>query len=168
MYDSALDEDADFGPGWKLTLSEEIVRDGTRLAFTDAANATYPLVIDGTAVKPAHPASSPVQSGEIAGDAIVLRSPGLTRRFEPIDGVYRLAEASHATGWVRLTYRNGLIERAASASATVNFKRRADGRIVAVQDALGRSAYAYDGAGRHRTGTWPARPGTTATPPPVW
>lgn len=90
-----------------------------------------------------------MQSGEIAGDAIVLRSPGLTRRFELIDGVYRLAEASHATGWVRLTYRNGLIERAASASATVDFRRRADGRIVSAQDALGRSAtYAYDGAGR--------------------
>ena len=106
-------------------------------------------MIDGNAVKPAHPTSSPVQSGEIAGDAIALRTPGLTRRFELIDSVYRLAEASHATGWVRLTYRNGLIERAASASATVDFRRRADGRIVSTQDALGRSAtYAYGGAGR--------------------
>ena len=149
VYDSGLGEGADFGPGWKLALREEIVRQGDRLAFTDASNAVWQLEIDGGTVKPAHPASTPVRSGEFAGNAVVLRSPGLVRRFEPIDGTFRLVEASHATGSVRLGYRNGLIERAVSATATVTFKRRADGRIVAVEDALGRTAtYAYDGAGR--------------------
>ena len=150
VYDSALEEDGDFGPGWKLTLREEIVRNGSQLAFTEASNTTYALVVDGAAIKPMHPASTPVRSGELAEDgAIVLRSLGLTRRFEIIDGVYRLVRVWHASGSVRLTYRGSRIESAASKAATVRFERRADGRIVAVRDGLGRAAtYAYDGAGR--------------------
>ena len=151
VYDSALEKSDDFGPGWKLTLREEIVRSGSRLAFTDASNSTYALEIDGSAVKPVHVASTPVRSGELiaGGNAIVLRSPGLTRRFDAIDGVYRLVQAAHASGSVRLGYRNGLIENATSNTATVRFERRADGRIVAVRDNLGRTAaYAYDDAGR--------------------
>ena len=154
VYDSALEKDEDFGPGWKLTLREEAIVRGDRLDFTDAGNSVYSFVIDGAAIKPVHPAATPVRSGEIAGATVVLRSHGLTRRFKKIDGVHRLTEASHATGWLRLKYRNGRIESAATANAEVRFERRADGRIVAARDSLGRSAsYAYDAAGRLETVT---------------
>ncbi len=151
VYDSSLAKDDDFGPGWKLTLREEITRNGTRLAFTDASNSTYALEIDGSMVKPVHPASTPVRTGEIlqGGDVIVLRSLDLTRRFEQMDGVYRLVEARHLYGSVRLTYRGGQIASASSATATLRFSRRADGRVVAVRDDDGRSAfYEYDDDGR--------------------
>ena len=152
VYDSALAKDDDFGPGWKLTLREEITRSGARLSFTDASNSTYALEIDGSTVKPVHPASTPVKSGEIlqGGDVIVLRSLDLTRRFEDMRGVYRLVKARHRYGSVRLTYRDdGRIESAASKTATLRFERRADGRVTAVRDDHGRSAvYKYDSRGQ--------------------
>ena len=152
MYDSALRKDDDFGPGWKLTLREEITRSGDRLAFTDASNSTYALEIDASAVKPVHPASTPVWSGEIleGGDAIVLRSLDLTRRFEDMRGVYRLVEARNRYGSVRLTYRDdGRIESAASKTARLRFERRADGRVTAVRDEHGRSVvYKYNSRDR--------------------
>lgn len=61
-YDSAVGKGEDYGPGWRLALREEIARDGSRLAFTDASNAVWQLMIDGKAVKPAHPASTPVRT----------------------------------------------------------------------------------------------------------
>ena len=50
---------------------------------------------------------------------------------------------------MRLAYHKGRIESAVSATATVRFERRADGRITAVRDGIGRVAtYGYDGVGR--------------------
>ena len=56
---------------------------------------------------------------------------------------------SHAAGTIRFAYENGLLATVSSGSASVRLYRRADGRIVAAEDDLGRKVrYYYDGPGR--------------------
>lgn len=70
VYDSALsaqdDAAGDFGPGWKLSVREAVAEDGDGLAYTNASNVTYALVVDdGGDIVPASPALAPVSSGSV-------------------------------------------------------------------------------------------------------
>ena len=104
VYDSTLAEGSDFGPGWKLTVVEELRQEGSQLMFTDASNAVHALDVDGDAVMPASPATAPVVSGSTrttGGDAgiVVLESAdGMLRRFKQDGDVWRLVHVRHARG----------------------------------------------------------------------
>lgn len=152
VYDSSLTSGADFGPGWKLTVEERIVADGSGFIYTDAAGAAYRLKASGDEITPAVAAWTPIRSGAIraGGNVIVLESEDLWRRFKRMGDVYRLVAVSHSRGSLRLEYRrDGLLGSISSENGSVTLTRREDGRIVSARDDLGRSvAYEYDEAGR--------------------
>lgn len=89
-------------------------------------------------------------TGVVEGDgAITLRTAGLTRRFAVRGGIYRLVEAATDVGRARLSYANGRLAAISSGTAKAHLHRRPDGRIVAIEDHLGRAVrYRYDDLGR--------------------
>lgn len=149
VYDSTYQRHAtDFGPGWKLTVDEKIEAAGNELTFTDAANVVYRFRVAGSrlvGVGRVFPGT-----GVVEGDgAITLRTAGLTRRFAPRGGVYRLVEAATDVGRARLSYAGGQLAAISSGTAKAYLHRRPDGRIVAIEDHLGRAVrYRYDDLGR--------------------
>ena len=151
VYDSALDEGADFGPGWKLTVVEEVRQEGLQLLFTDASNGVHRLDVSGATVTPASPVTAPVVSGSTrttAGEVgiVVLESAdGMLRRFKQDGDVWRLVHVRHGRGWVRLDWRRGSLVKVTSDAGWVRISRRDDGRISSMVDNIGRTvAYSYD------------------------
>lgn len=82
---------------------------------------------------------------------IVFESGDTIRRFENVagDDVWRLVHVQHGRGWVRLEWQQGVLTGLASDRGRVDLSRRADGRITAARDDLGRAiAYSYGVTGR--------------------
>ena len=155
VYDSTLTDGADFGPGWKPTVVEELRRDGSRLLYTDASNAVHELEISGDAVVPLSPATAPVAAGSIrtsgggVGIVVLESSDGMLRRFKQDGEVWRLVHVRHGRGWVRLGWRRGALAEVTSDRGRMHIARRDDGRIVSITDDLDRIVgYAYDADGR--------------------
>ena len=74
------------------------------------------------------------------------RPPGASARP---DRPWRLTRVHHPRGWLRFDWRGGVVARIESDAGSVEFVRRADGRIVAARDDLGRAVgYDYDERGR--------------------
>ena len=140
VYDSARAEDADFGPGWKLSVIEEVRRGDSRFVYRDASNATFALDVSGSDLAPSEPAIAPVVSGTVrtsGGDAgiVVLESAdGTLRRFKEDGGVWRLVHVRHDRGWVRLDWRQGVLAEVTSDRGWVRLQRRADGRVSSIAD----------------------------------
>ena len=155
VYDPALAEGGDFGPGWKLTVVEEVRQEESGLLYRDASNAVYTLNVSGDAITPALPAMTPVASGSTrttgggAGIVVLESADGMLRRFKQDGDVWRLVHVRHARGWVRLEWRQGILAEVTSDRARVRIGRRDDGRISSLEDDLGRAVrYAYDTDGR--------------------
>ena len=169
VYDSAQDgpdETArDFGPGWKLAVRESLSERGGRLVYTDASNARHVLDVRGGDIVPAHPALAPVSSGRLhrtrAASFVELRSGDTVRHFVKRHPPgphgtsmrpkmsWRLTQVRHPRGWLMIDWRGTDVARLASDRGSVEFVRRADGRIVVARDDQQRSvAYAYDHDGR--------------------
>ncbi len=56
VHDSTLAANADFGPGWKLTVDESIISgDGDSLTFVDASNTAYALRVVGSEIPSGNP-----------------------------------------------------------------------------------------------------------------
>lgn len=91
VYDSARADDGDFGPGWKLAVSEEVAVEAGQVAFTDASNTRHILKVVGTDLEPADPALTWVRGGRLADDYIEIRTDDLEHRFEKHGDAYRLA-----------------------------------------------------------------------------
>ena len=155
VYDSTLDEGADFGPGWKLTVVEEIRQEGSQLVFTDASNGEHRLDVSGGSVTPTSSATAPVVSGSTrttrgeAGIVVLESADGMLRGFKQDGEVWRLVHVWHGRGWVRLDWRRGALVEVTSDAGWVRISRRDDGRIASIVDDLGRTvAYSYDPDGR--------------------
>ena len=155
VYDSTLAEGADFGPGWKLTVVEEVRQDGSQLTFTDASNAVHRLDVSGDTVAPASPATAPVVSGSTrttdgeVGIVVLESADGMLRRFKQDGEVWRLVHVRHDRGWVRLDWRRGALVEVTSDAGWVRISRRDDGRISSIIDDVGRTvSYSYDSDGR--------------------
>ena len=155
VYDSTLDEGADFGPGWKLTVVEEIRQEGSQLHFADASNGVHRLDVTGGSVTPTSPATAPVVSGSTrttggeAGVVVLESADGMLRRFKQDGEVWRLVHVRHGRGWVRLDWRRGALVEVTSDAGWVRISHRDDGRIASIVDDLGRTvAYSYDADGR--------------------
>ena len=164
VYDSTRVNDEDFGPGWKLAVSEIIKRQGSRLVYTDATNTSYVLRLVGSSIVPTNPAMTPVRSGQLirfGDDAytiddslrdssfILLKSDHLHRVFARHGEAYRLMGVAQDEGWLHLAYREGRLAAISSNDGIVKLERRLDGRITAAQDDYGRVVkYQYDELGR--------------------
>ena len=155
VYDSTLEEGGDFGPGWKLTVVEEVRQDGSQLLFTDASNGVHGLDVSGDTVTPESPTTAPIISGSTrttggeAGIVVLESADGMLRRFKQDGDVWRLVHVRHGRGWVRLEWRRGTLTEVTSDAGWVRISRRDDGRISGITDDIGRTVgYSYDSDGR--------------------
>lgn len=154
LHDSRIAENADFGPGWRLSLAEEVVFNGNGATYVDSAGADRRFRAGPDGFLPHPPA--PDWFGwtlEAFDDTALVRAPdGTERLFERHEGSARflLRRVAGSGGATQLSYRTGLLDRVAGSDGEViKVSRRADGRVASVSDGHGRSVeYRYDEAGR--------------------
>ena len=154
LHDSRVADNADFGPGWRLSLAEEVVFDGSGATHVDSAGAHRRFRAGPAGFLPHPPA--PDRFGwtlEAFDDGAVLRAPdGTERMFERHEGSARflLRRIAGPDGVTRFFHRAGLLRRVTGGHGEViRVSRRADGRVASVSDRHGRSVeYRYDDAGR--------------------
>ena len=154
LHDSRIADNADFGPGWRLSLAEDVVFDAKGATYVDSAGADRRFLAGPGGFLPHPPA--PDRFGwtlEAMGDTAVVRAPdGTERMFERHKNSARflLRRIAGSGGATRLSYRAGLLHRVAGSDGEViKVSRRADGRVASVSDGHGRSVeYRYDEAGR--------------------
>lgn len=152
MYDSRINDGRDFGPGWLLTFSESISRQGNRLILRDSSNSTFELLIDGNVVTSRFSHISGEISGEFAHGSITLEHAGMRKYFRRRGNEYVLARVSDAYGnWLKIRYQKGLIVGTVSSSGRSLHIRRDSmtGMVVAARDDTGRIvSFEYDENGR--------------------
>lgn len=157
LYDSRMADNADFGPGWRLGLAEEVIvgtaatyidRSGTRHRFLPTGNgywAAAPRTV-------AHAGSRLVLEG---GQAILHEGDGTVRVFARTgaDRVYRIAQVRERARRLDFAYANGRLAAISHAGeALFSIKRDERGRVLAVHDRHGRSVrYGYTAWGSLRT-----------------
>ena len=154
LHDSRIADNADFGPGWRLALAEEIVFDGDGATHMDSAGARRRFRAGPAGLLPHPPA--PDRFGwtlEALDDTAVVRAPdGTERVFERHEGSARflLRRIVGSGGATELFYRAGLLRRVVGGDGEVfTVSRRGDGRVASVSDLHGRTVeYGYDNAGR--------------------
>ena len=156
LYDSRMADNADFGPGWRLALAEEVIvraaatyidRSGTRHRFEPTGNG-YLAAVPRTA---AHAGSRLVVDD---GTATLHEGDGTVRVFALVGnaGVYRITQVREKSRRLDFSYMDGRLA-AISHPGKVLFTIRRDewGRVLAVGDRHGRSVrYGYTARGSLR------------------
>ena len=139
VYDSRI-ENGDFGPGWKLTVTETIKRDGNDLIYTDASNSSYVLVRDGKALKSRYPHITGISRGRIHGDEIQIEHLGLTKSFSKSGDAYRISGIRDRFGnELSVEYEGGRVSKISTESGRfVSIARNKAGLILRAKDDLGR------------------------------
>ena len=158
VYDSSGVAEADFGPGWKLTVQERLTSESAELmTWTDASGANWNLYRVGNWLHAKYPSLCPVRRGQVDGDQIILHTDDLERVFAAERGTgrdgYRLIEVRHkrdSAGKLRFEYdHHGRLVLVASAQGSVRLFRDAAGRVERMVDRTEReTSYEYDQAGR--------------------
>ncbi len=156
IHDSRIRSNADFGPGWRLSLDEEIVVDGDAASYVDRSGARYGFRRgpDGTFVpNPMVPRLSGMR----------LAVAGETATLDAGDGGIRLFERSAAHdrwvlrriewpegGWIGISQSDGRLATAFDGDGEMlRVERDAEGRIASVVDRHRRQVrYRYDRRGR--------------------
>ena len=161
VYDSRIAANYDFGPGWRLSLAEELLVDGDTAVYVDEAGARHTFAQTGTAWAASPPtprhAATTLSFADVDGIRIAVLADGATvRTFEQADA----AGARYVVGLVRtparelvFDYDGGRLRTVSHDGGTLfDVERDRDGRIAAVRDDHGRSVrYAYDADGRLET-----------------
>lgn len=156
LYDSRMADNADFGPGWRLGLAEEVIvgtaatyidRSGTRHRFLPTGNgywAAAPRTV-------AHAGSRLVLEG---GKAILHEGDGTVRVFARTgaDRVYRITQVRERARHLDFAYANGRLAAVSHAGEVLfSIQRDERGRVLAVHDRHGRSVrYGYTAWGSLR------------------
>ena len=96
VYDSSKLDGSDFGPGWKLSVSESIARVENHLIYTDANNSHYQLNVAGNQIRSQHPHLTGIASGHFDGNRLQLLSNGLTKIFQRNGDIPPVADSD---GW---------------------------------------------------------------------
>ena len=155
VYDSRFQGDGDFGPGWRLSPTEELVISGDSVTYVDRAGAGRRFVADADAYVPARPtprhAGTRIAVGE--DEATVFESDGTTRTFKPFAGIgqpWGIASLETSSRRVDFRYRDGRLASVVHGTRTMfTIQRDSTGRILRVSDNHGRAVdYSYDWAGR--------------------
>ena len=161
VYDSRIAANYDFGPGWRLSLAEELLVDGDTAVYVDEAGARHAFARTGTAWTASPPtprhAATTLDFADVDGIRIAVLADGdAVRTFEQADA----AGARYVVRLVRtparelvFDYDGGRLAAVSHDGATLfEVERDRDGRIAAVRDGHGRSVrYAYDADGRLET-----------------
>ena len=158
VHDSRIAANADFGPGWRLSLAEELLVDGDAATYVDESGARHAFAWTGTAwtaspPTPRHGATT-LDFADVGGIRIAVLADGdAVRTFEQSDA----AGARYVVRLVRtparelvFDYDGGRLAAVSHDGATLfEVERDRDGRIAALRDDHGRSVrYLYDADGR--------------------
>ena len=157
IHDSRIGANADFGPGWRLSLDEEMVVDGRGMSYVDDTGARYRfragagahLVVDPMA--PRHAATRLTLSGRAAA---LVAGDGQTRLFERLDPAqsrWSLRRIEWPGGdWIELAHEAGRLSAVGDAEGEMlRVTRDAEGRVASVVDRHHRQVrYEYDRLGR--------------------
>ena len=155
VYDSRIEANADLGPGWRLSLAEELRLEGDRAVYTDRSGAEHRFRRDGDAYVAAPP--TPRHAGTsltVAGKkAVLLERDGTKRVFLRAGETapFLLRRVLSASGRKLLfAHENGLLRSVSHDGATVfEIRRRTDGKVRQVADRHGRSVeYSYTAGGQ--------------------
>ena len=161
VHDSRIAADDDFGPGWRLSLAEELLVDGDAATYVDESGARHTFAWTGTAWTASPPtprhAATTLQFADAGGiRTAVLADGDAVRTFEQAGA----AGARYVVRLVRtparelvLDYDGGRLAAVSHDGATLfEAERDRAGRIAALRDDHGRSVrYAYDADGRLET-----------------
>ena len=158
VHDSRIAEDADFGPGWRLSLAEELFVDGDDATYVDASGARHRFAWTGTAwtASPPTPRHARTTLTFVESNGVrtaVLAGGEEVRSFVPadVDGVRHVLRTVRTPAReLVLDYAGGRLSAVAH-DGTVLFAvdRDSEGRIAEVRDDHGRRVrYAYDRDGR--------------------
>ena len=161
VHDSRIAANADFGPGWRLSLAEEILVDGDAATHVDESGARHAFAWDGTAwtrspPTPRHAGTTLAFAEAGGGRTAVLADGDAVRTFVQADaGGARYVVASLRTAARELAfgYEGGRLATVSRDGAVLlRVGRDADGRIAHVEDDHGRAVrYSYDADGRLAT-----------------
>ena len=155
VYDSRFQGDGDFGPGWRLSLTEELVIGTDSVAYVDRTGARRRFVANADAYVPAKPtprhAGTRITVGE--NEATMFESDGTTRTFKPFGGAGRpwhVASVETSSRRVDFRYRDGRLSSVVHGTRTMfTIQRDSAGRILRLSDNHGRTVdYSYDWAGQ--------------------
>ena len=155
VYDSRLGGDGSFGPGWRLSLAEELVVGEGSVAYVDRSGALRRFVVGIGGYVPARPTPRHAGTRIVVGEseATVFDGDGSKRTFKPFAGTgqpWRIASVETGPRRVDFRYRDGRLAAVVHGARTMfHIRRDAAGRILQVSDDHGRSVrYSYDWAGR--------------------
>ncbi|MCY4142655.1 MAG: DUF6531 domain-containing protein [Gammaproteobacteria bacterium] len=151
VYDSSMLDGVDFGPGWVLGLNETLTIKNGLVNYTDSSNSTHTLEAHDGKLVPVEPALASVENGKIlrsAGgsiQAILLNCGDVQKRFDRKGGIFRLVQVSTQGGALHIGYNGHLMESISSDHSKISFSRDNRGRIIKIEDDLGRTvSYGYD------------------------
>ena len=151
VYDSRLEAESDFGPGWKLSVSEMIRHRGDALRYIDASGSVYELQREGTRIVSPHAHLTGISGGRLVSGDIELTISRFTKRFTVIRGDFYLSTVTDDFGnSLYLEYSGTQVKRISSQHGRyIEIARDAAGRITSMHDDAGRTVeYRYDPAGR--------------------
>ena len=156
VHDSRIEANPDFGPGWRLSLAEELLVDDAGTTYVDGSGARhrFKATADGFIADPPTPRHAGTRMSASGGKAVLREASGAVRTFEQagVDGSttrFRLARIEAEGRELAFSYASGLLAAIKEGSRTLlRIERGGDGRIVAATDAGGRSVrYSYSRAG---------------------
>ncbi len=151
IHDSSIKDGTDFGPGWKLSFAERIIRTRSNLEYTDANNNHHLLRVEGTEAHQEFPQYTDIDAVRLDGDRISIYSGNLVKHFMRIGEEYLLTHVMSIDGSrLDLTYDAGRVSGVrGSGGRWIRLQRDSDGRIVAATDDRGKTVrYSYDRQGR--------------------
>ena len=154
VYDSRLQQGGDFGPGWRLSLAEELHVDEAGITYVDSAGAQRRFVPGADGHRPAKP--TPRHAGTriaLGTDSATLRdSNGARRTFKPLgtEGPWRIVSIDTDGRRLDFRYRDAMLRSVVHGTRTMfSIQRDAAGRIAGVSDDQGRSVrYSYTAHGQ--------------------
>ena len=161
VHDSRIDRNADFGPGWRLSLAEELLVDGDAVTYIDDAGARHGFAwgATGYAASPPTPrhAATTLTFEDVGGRRVATMTDGdATRTFERADRAgtrYVIRTIATRARTLAFDYLGGRLSAVSHEGATLfEIERDADGRVAELRDNHRRQVrYAYDSAGRLET-----------------
>ena len=154
VYDSRIDDNHDFGPGWRLSLAEEIVvREGT-LTYTDRSGARHRFALDPSGsyrASPPKPSHLRTKVTVSSGRVRLETENGAIREFTGRSGTPDMRKYSISSykapngGELVFHYDDEHLSSVTVRNKRVfSIERDARGRIVSASDNLGRTVrYSY-------------------------
>ena len=151
VYDSRIVDGADFGPGWKLTMSELIVpENGNVFVYTDGNNNSYRMQLDGRNLIADKSAPLAIKSKFLSDDVIEITDHRLRRIFKRNDNRFLLSRIEDRSGnLIFFEYSNGRMSLIRTGNDRfINLIRDDSNRIISIMDDVGQKIdYEYSVTG---------------------